>query len=99
MMMFFKTMIKRIGSYNQRHQYHEYFKKNVINNIGAKKREAAEKQWQYCTMNGTSHGGTDTQCIPVDLKPHHPAKILKKQPRCKIITMLSQRLINSSSGW
>jgi hypothetical protein len=43
MMMFFITMIKGIRTNAQGQPYHSCFKGNIVNNVDAKQREAAEK--------------------------------------------------------
>lgn len=69
-MMFFITMVKGIRANTKGQPDHAGFKSSVMNDVHTKQREAAEKQWQQCTMNGAGQRSGNSQSIPIDLVFH-----------------------------
>ena len=77
MMMLFITMIQRIGANTQSQHDHPCFKESIVNDIDAKQRQTAEKQWQQGTMYGAGQRSPDSYSIPGGIILHNKAKILK----------------------
>ena len=73
----FVTVPKRIGTNKERDGDHHVLKRLIINDVGTKYRQAAQHQWQHSAMNGTSNGCSNPQGVPINLKPHQSAKILR----------------------
>jgi hypothetical protein len=60
-----KTMAQRHYAQHQGQANHEEFEKFVFYNVYPKKRQAAYKQRQHGTVNGTSNGRSYAQAIPI----------------------------------
>ena len=65
MMMFDKSMIKRICSNKKRNGNHAPFKTLVVNNIYSKQWQYRNQYRQQSTVNGTGYRSENTQSVPV----------------------------------
>jgi len=70
MVMLFPAMKQGESAYAKGKEYHEIFKKKIVNNFKAKHRQAGNKQGQDGTMYGTCNGSRNAKRIPVNLQIH-----------------------------
>jgi len=77
-MMFIKTMVQGIGSNTESKPDHGCFKSRIMNDIDAKQRETAEKQWKESTMNGTGCRCGNAESVPVYFVFHKSFQRYKK---------------------
>ncbi len=73
MMVFFISVVKRKHTNSKSQEYHEQFKIEIIYDVDAQYRQAADHQWQHCAMYSAGHGSGNSKCIIVDFE--HPVKI------------------------
>ncbi len=52
-MMFYITMKQGITPHNKSNANHAPFKKQIVNDIDAKQRQAGHYKWKQCTVNST----------------------------------------------
>jgi hypothetical protein len=77
-MMSFISMIQGIYADKQGQSDHPGLKKNIMDDIDTKQRQAAHQQGQQGTMYGTSQRSGDTYCVPVYPEFHKSFQRYKK---------------------